>query len=403
MAEYEFLTSSGVIVADTSDLKEAVEAEYKDAFGIGEGESIDSSSYLGRHVDAELTSRLSVMRNNALMANQLNPNMAYAWAFDSEYALMGGARDAAEQSTCDCIMSGVAGTVISAGAYAKDDNGELWTLVSEATIPAEGSITKTFRSENYGPIGAAIGEINSIVSGVVGWETITNEVAATQGKEQQTLISAKLQRRVEIGANSRSTAYSVLAAVSQLDGVASIQFRENSTDDSLVVDGITIPRKATWLCVDGGALSEIAEAYYTNRWGTDFYGFSNTEDQDFIDPESGQTTTTKIDRPTDVPMKIKVTAKVLVSSNAIDNIKDAVIAYANGEIDGGKGFVLGNDVSPYEIGWSINAYMSPPSIFISSVEVTTVSDDSYTTSTVPVALWEKASITTSNIDVVITT
>lgn len=399
MSTYTLVSDNGTILVDTAAIGADVTAEYKSILGLGDTDEIDSSSVEGRALSAEITSRTSAARALAYMQNQINPDLADGIHFDAVYMLMGGQRDAAEQSTCDCLVSGVSGTIITAGSIAQDDNGELWTLVSETTIPASGSITTSFRSENYGPIAADIGEINTIVSGVLGWETVTNEVAASEGKTEQSLISAKQQRKTELAANARGVAAATIAAVSQLDGVDGVQMRENRLSTEQSIDGLTMPPNSTWLCVDGGAVSEIAEQYVINTWGTAFHGEHNTVTESYEDEISGQVYDVDFDRPDDIPLKINVSARVTGSTDGAAAVKEAITQYAAGNIDGANGFQLGNDISPFEIAWGINNYLSASNVYVTLVQVTTVAADTPSSDTLELELWQKASITEANITV----
>jgi hypothetical protein len=170
MATYEYITSNGTIVPDTASIQADVIAEYQEVYG--SDISTDTSTEIGRQIDAETTSRISVARNNALLANQINPNQATGVFLDADYALMGGKRDAAEQSTVECTLTGVVGTVIPAGSFVQDVvTNFTWQLVDETTIPTGNTIDASFRSVDFGAIDAAPGDITKIVSGVVGWET----------------------------------------------------------------------------------------------------------------------------------------------------------------------------------------------------------------------------------------
>ena len=69
-------------------------------------------------------------------------------------------------------------------------------------------------------------------------------------------------------------------------------------------------------------------------------------------------------------MLVQVVAKVGASTNAVQDIKDAVISYANGEVDGENGFALGEDTSPFEIGSAVNVQLSD--VFVNKVQIATV-------------------------------
>ncbi len=390
---YNYIVKNGVIVPDTSGIKTEVEAEWRAI--AGEDATVDPSSFEGRLIDKTTNERISVARNNSELANQLNPNMANGTFVDAHLALVGGARDGAEQSTCECQLTGLAGTNVLAGAFVEDVNRELWLLVANTVIGVGNTVTASFRSLNYGPITADIGEINKIISGVVGWETVNNAAAATIGKTEQNDTSAKRQRRLELGANTRSVAESVIASVYKLEGVNGIQFRENYTNTTAIIDGITLIAKSSWLCVDGGATSEISEAYYNNRWGT---GFNGVVEYEYTDPLSGQVVTVKFDRATDVPVECRIEARVSQSQNAIADIKSAIIAYAIGNLEGEDGFALGLDASPFEVASAVNAQL--PNVFVKKCELA-LPGGVLSTNTISIAINEKATITENDIEVVL--
>ena len=392
---YNYITSNGVIVPDTSGIKTEVEAEWRVI--AGEDATIDPSSFEGRLIDATTSERISVARNNSDLANQLNPNMANGSFVDAHLSLVGGARDGEEQSTVELTLTGIVGTNINSGAFVEDDNQQLWFLVSGAQIGVNNEVTASFRSVTYGPIPAAIGQITKIISGVVGWETVNNAVAAVEGKIEQNDISAKRQRRLELGANTRSVSSSVIAAVFRLEGVIGIQFRENNTNATAVIDGVTLVAKSSWICVDGGVTSEIANAYYTNRWGTAFNGLVT---YDYTDPVSGQVATVRLDRPTPKPIKCTIEVRVTQSQNAIEDVTQAILNYAVGLVEGEPGFALGLDASPFEVASAVNAQL--PNVFVKKCQLGLVGG-AFSTDTIVNEIFEKATIVRGEITVVIVT
>lgn len=390
---YNYIVGNGVIVPNTSSIKTAVEAEWR--LIAGEDATIDPSSFEGRLIDANTNRRISVARNNSDLANQLNPNMANGSFVDAHLSLVGGARDGQEQSTVEITLTGIVGTNIPAGAFVEDDNQELWFLVSTSQIGVNNTVTASFRSLKYGPIPAGVGEITKIISGVVGWETANNAVAAVEGKLEQSDTSAKRQRRLELGANTRGVAESVIAAVFRLEGVEGIQFRENFEDTAQTIDGILLKPKSSWLCVDGGATSEIAEAYHNNRWGTDFNGAVEYE---YTVPRSGQVVTVKFDRATEKPIKCAIEIRVTNSQNAIKDVEDAILDYAVGLVEGEPGFSLGLDASPFEVASAVNAQL--PNVFVKKCQLALLSD-ALSTDTISNEIFEKSTITRGDISVVI--
>ena len=110
MAVYDYLISTGVIVPDTSDTREDVIAEYRSVFGADF--IVDDETPEGTLITAETTSRQSVARNNAAVANQINPNLAGGPFFDAIWALTGGGRDTGRRSAVMVTVTGAANTII---------------------------------------------------------------------------------------------------------------------------------------------------------------------------------------------------------------------------------------------------------------------------------------------------
>ena len=71
MAElYNYIVNTGVIVPDTSELKNDITTEYQDA--LGSDMNTTAGTPQGRLIDAETISRSSVIRTNSLTANMFN-------------------------------------------------------------------------------------------------------------------------------------------------------------------------------------------------------------------------------------------------------------------------------------------------------------------------------------------
>jgi hypothetical protein len=218
------------------------------------------------------------------------------------------------------------------------------------------------------------------------------------GKTEQSDISTRKQRQFEIGQNSKSNAFSIKAAISALDGVEAVSYRENVENITQTIDGVLMVPHSNYVCVDGGVDSEIAEAYQIKSGGSNYNG---SVIEPYTNPDSGQVINVKFDRPTEKPMLVQVIAKVGASTNAVQDIKDAVISYANGEVDGENGFALGEDTSPFEIGSAVNVQLSD--VFVNKVQIATVAAGvgAYSTDTITNEIFEKATIQESNIEVII--
>ena len=80
-------------------------------------------------------------------------------------------------------------------------------------------------------------------------------------------------------------------------------------------------------------------------------------------------------------------------------IPDLVMNYVNGEIDGDVSFVVGSDVSTFEIASAIN--QQEPSIFVKKVELSVVGSGTWSADTMVIAPNQIARTQRSSIQVVI--
>lgn len=399
MADYQYIVNTGTIIPDTSDIKSEVEGEYRQIFG--QDFVVDDETPEGLLINGEVTSRQSVARNNARLANQINPDLAEGVFIDALWALTGGSRRAATKSTVTATISGVTGTSIPSGSLATvGEGGSEFSLTATTVIPLSGSIDAVFQSVLDGPVEAPATELNTIPSpGVLGWESITNVASATLGTSTQSDQQARNERRQTIGLQGRSVPLAVTSNVRALDGVNSLTFRENVTESTAIIDGITLSPKSIWVCVSGGQSSDIARALLSSKTvGADWNG---SQSEVVVDPSSGQSYTVEFDRPIDVGILARVTVRASSAvPDPISAVRDAIVDYSNGLVGSEPGFVVGADVSPYELSWAISSQV--PSLFVSLVEISYDNDPAnYVSTTLNIDVNQQASITSGSIEVTV--
>lgn len=389
---YNFLNNSGIVVADTDSVYQEVEQEYKKAFGSDLVTTADSPA--GVLITAETIARTNTAQSMAEVANQINPDIASGVFLDAIWSLTGGARTKATSTSVVATLTGVAGTVIPAGSQAKTADENIFSLVSDTLIPVSGSTTATFLSIEKGAIPCTAGALNTIVSQVLGWETINNTDAGTLGLETQSDIEAREQRKLELAIIGRSTVEAICSALYSIIDVKSLSFRENTASSTQTIDGIQMIAHSIYVCVDGGTDEEIAKALLDNK--TLGAGYNGSQEVSIIEPISGQKYTVKFDRPTIVQIQIKISVKVVsYTGSAQDFVKNAILAYANNPIKT-EGFTVGNDVSPVEIASSVAANTG---FFVSDIQIKKQSDEGYARTTIPIALNERANTTANLIEV----
>lgn len=390
MASYTYINDTGTVVPDTSTTKAEVQAEFKTA--LGEDIDLTDSTPQGLMISDEVIARDSVARNNATLANQINPDLSGGVFLDALMALTGSKRSIATRSTVTATLSGVSGVTVPSGTnVATDPAGDIFVLQAAVTLPGNGS----FVSQSYGAIPAAAGTLTKIVDAVLGWETITNASDAVLGSPTQSDQAARILRRNTLAAQGSSLAEAITSALfdpDQCPGVKSLFFRENVADITQTIDGVTMVPHSIYVCVDGGVDQDIADAIRKKKSGG--CNWNGTTSVLSTDSYSGQSYSVKFDRPNEISIRIRVTA----SNATASEIKTAIVNFIAGSQDGESGFVVGQDVSPFEISGAINRAV--PGCYVSSVELAK-GEDAFASNIIAIAYNEKAVCPVGNISVIL--
>lgn len=396
MADYNFVSSRGVVVPDTATLRAQVEAEWREAFGQDLDMSPDTPQ--GVMVTAEVEARDAVARNNAEVANQINPDIASGIWLDAIWRLTGGYRRPATPSLLQGVeFGGQPGTLIPAGSEAVvADSGERFATVADITLDGAGVATGDMQSVNIGRIACPVGALDTIATTVLGWETVNNPVAAIVGTDEESDFASRQRRRNTLALQGISLSEAVTSRLYAVDGVRSLVFRENIFPTSEVIDGITLAPQSIYACVSGGDDADIAQALLETK--TAGAAWNGSVLVNVIDPFSGQTYPVRFERPTPVLLYIRVTVRA-TPLDAESLVRNAIINYSNGLNDGEPGFAVGEDVSPFELAGAIN--QAEPRLFVMKVEISTDGGLTYTTDDAVIDITQVAAVTSNSISVVV--
>lgn len=367
---YDYINETGVIMPDTSQITADVTAEYLAAFGNDLNPSLNTPQ--GVLMATEIAARVAVTNNNADLANQINPNLAGGVFLDALLALLGSFRIQATPSRVLCTLTGVAGTSIPAGAQISDSSGNLYEVVTTTVIPLGGTISGVlFESVLTGAIPGAAGTLTVIVSNILGWETVTNPAAATLGIATQTDVQARVYRLNTLALQATGLAEAIISALTATAGVTSLSFQENATSSPATINDIPMVANSIYLCIAGTAsLQAIGLSLTNTKSGGCAYnnGLGIPQTVNITNPYSGQVIPVLFDLPSTVLIAMKITIHVFGnSSNVVQSIQDAIVTYAKGGIAGEPGFVVGGNVSPFQIAGAINILV--PGVFVQKVEV----------------------------------
>lgn len=399
MADYNYIENTGVILPDTSNVLTEVQQEYKEAFGADL--PVTPETPQGVLITSETLSRMAVLRNNAALANQINPNLAGGPFLDAIWALTGGERDSAGPSrVIGVVLTGNPSTLVPAGTQVATSTGDVFRSVSAVVIGAGGTAIVDFESLVDGPIPASIGDLTNIVptTAVLGLDTVTNPTAAILGSVTQSDASSRTERRQTLAKQGSSLALAIMSEVRSVPGVQSLSFRENKSNAPVVIDGIPLVAHSIWACVNGGTDLDVATAILSKKSGG--CNYNGAVSVPVVEPASGQLYTVEFDRPTPVVILVRATVKGSALVDPIVATKQAILDYAAGNLTGEDGLQVDTDVSPFELSAAVNAFA--PGIFVTKMEVAyDAGVPVYLTDTLPIALNEIASITEANIQVIV--
>lgn len=391
---YNFITDRGVIVPDFSVTRARIEGVLRVAFG----DDIDLSPETPQGVILTLLAEVedNVARNNAQLANQINPDISGGVFLDAIYALMSAKRRGKTKSIIpDVKLGGVPGTYIPAKSLAITESGAEFESVNAVVLDDKGSGTADFVALEFGAIEVAEGELEQVASSVLGWESVHNDTKALVGRDSESDIAARRRRRYVLALNSSGMNESVISRLYAIDEVNSLKYRENFTKQQKVIDGVTLKPNSIYVCVDGGTGEQIARALKVSKsLGSDTNGSESVE---ILDDVSGQPLIYHFDRPIEKNLIVRVHVKAS-NIDAKNVIPKAVQMMVNGEIEGDEGLVVGRSVSPFEISAAIN--FVEPSLFVTKVELSS-GDGNWSSDMVQVKINEIARIQPSATNVVI--
>lgn len=397
MSDYTYVNATGVIVPNTSAVLAEVQSEWTGA--LPPINVNQSSSPQGVMIAAEVAARSTFLTNNAAVANQINPNQAGGIFLDAICALSGLEREPNTFTTVtNVVLAGVQSSPIASGSQAKTPNGDVFALQNAVTLdPVTGQATGTFVAVNPGPIAAPAGSW-TIVSDVLGWETVTNPVQGIPGLATQSDQALRALRRSTLALQSNSLPETVSSNLSLVNGVLSFRFLENYTSTLIVVGDVTLVPNSIWVCVDGGSTTDVATSLLNSKSGG--CNWNGATVVNVTEPVSGQVYVVKYDVPTLIPILVRVTcSQGSFVGNPDVAVVQAVLDFANNVIPNLEGIVVGENVSPFEIATAIMSECQ--GLFISNVELTLASSVNYQPVELVMQLFQKATIGSGAITVVI--
>lgn len=187
---------------------------------------------------------------------------------------------------------------------------------------------------NSGPIAQQANTITSVTTPILGWDSVTNPIAATEGNLRETDEELRLRFRNSKFERATNTLDAVYSALIGVTGVEQVILYENDTD---AVDGNGVPAHSFLPIVVGGTSVDIANAIWRNK-SIGILSDGNTTVS--INDKQGFPHDISFERPNPVVLHINMTltTDALFPVNGEDQIKAAIVQYFT------DNFGIGNDV-----------------------------------------------------------
>jgi len=216
------------------------------------------------------------------------------------------------------------------GFTVQDAVGNRFILVDSETFVA-GTYSRNFRAQQLGAVNVPVNTVTQQATVVQGVVSVNNPSALIEiGANEEIDRNLRIRRQRSPSLSSNGFLNGLEAGVGALQNVTDVKAYENVDD---IVDANGIPAHGTWLIVEGGANTEIAQVYYSKKsYGSNMKGAVSVN----ITTPSGGVFVAKFDRPTIENLYVRFDIKRTISTATFDQalIKQLIvseIAYSIGQ------------------------------------------------------------------------
>lgn len=195
-----------------------------------------------------------------------------------------------------------------------------------------------------GPIEQPANTIDTVLTPMLGWDSVINPVAATPGTERETDEELRLRFRNGKFDRATNTLDAIYSALINLDNVSEVTIYENDTS---VVDGNGVPAHSFLPIVVGGLSTDIANAIWENKpIGILSYGNTTVVINDNQTPSFPHNVSFSRPDPLVIYISMNITTDVNFPPNGNDAIRSALIEYFNENLGTGDDVIYSRLYTP---------------------------------------------------------
>lgn len=236
------------------------------------------------------------------------------------------------------------------GVILADDAVSTFTFDLTANLAIDETATNgVFTAVETGATSAAVSTVNTIDTPVSGWDSVTNLVSATLGRDIETDAELRLRRSNSVGALGKATDEAIKNAILQdVANVTSALVFSNRTD---ITDGDGRPPHSFEAVVSGGLDSDVAETIWLNMpSGIQTHG--NTAE--VVVDSSGNDQDINFSRPTNVYIWLEIDITLYAEEDfpttGVTLIKESIVDWSLDEYSSGVDVIYQRIGTPiYEV------------------------------------------------------
>ncbi len=393
------LSATGLTVKTRTEIVDSLNTAWRAIYGADV--NLDQNSPDGQMIGILAQEAVDVRELLVAVYNSVNPDRAIGVPLDERVSInnisrLGGTFTVVpitivvDRTVTLQGLDGNYNNVNATGFTVQDNAGNQFILIDSDTLTA-GTYSRNFRSKILGQVETTVDTIVNAVTIVLGVVSVNNPSGALEvGQNEETDAQLRLRRQYSVAIASDGYLNGLLGAILNLNGVSNAVLYENVTN---VTDADGIPAHSTWLVVEGGANTDIANLYYAKKsYGSGMRGDVEVE----ITTPSGNILVIKFDRPTAKDLYIRFDIQETISGTVfntlgikqyiVDNLSYKIGEFANTSnitaiaiaaiaATGGGGVPLNVEISDDGIAWT------------DFLEVTTL-DEQWTVDTSRIAITE---------------
>ena len=160
-------------------------------------------------------------------------------------------------------LTGVGGVTVPVGSRAKTTDDDEFATTAAVVLLATG-VDVVMQAVELGPVPAAAGTLDRIVTGIEGWESVTNAAAAVPGQARQSDDEYKRLYRARAAHSSVAPLDGLRAAIVEAGGTRVI-VRDNPNNTAAVQQRWTLSPHSILAIVEGGADGDVHRAVENHR------------------------------------------------------------------------------------------------------------------------------------------